>query len=257
MRVTICELPHEPGALAHAWKRLCAHTSEQRSELVLLPEFAMAEPVWEREAFDEATWTAAEATTDAWLARMHELQADHVVGTRPVRSDGRRFNQGYQWSAARGAEALRSKHFFPEEPGGWEARWFAQGDASFPVYQSGACTFGLNICTEVWAVETYAEYAERGVELILSPRATALATTAKWLAAGVVCAVRAGAFSVSSNRVDESGTYGGGGWVVNPDGVVLATTSHVAPFATVDIDLTLAAIAKESYPRYVFSARRG
>jgi N-carbamoylputrescine amidase len=37
-------------------------------------------------------------------------------------------------------------------------------------------TFGLNICTELWALETYAGYAARGVQVILSPRATEAAT---------------------------------------------------------------------------------
>ena len=47
MRVTVCELPHEPAALEHAWEALCAHTSRQASELVLVPEFALVDPVWE------------------------------------------------------------------------------------------------------------------------------------------------------------------------------------------------------------------
>ena len=55
MRVTVCELPHEPAALEAAWAALCEHTSRESSELVLLPEFAMVEPVWEAEQFDLAT----------------------------------------------------------------------------------------------------------------------------------------------------------------------------------------------------------
>jgi N-carbamoylputrescine amidase len=114
-------------------------------------------------------------------------------------------------------------------------------------------SFGLNICTELWALETYATYATLGVELVLSPRATASATAAKWLAAGVVAAVRAGAFSLSSNRVDPSGACGGRGWIIDPAGEVLAVTSADEPFATRDIDLSMAAKARESYPRYVFA----
>ena len=52
MRVTVCELPHRAHALAEAWKALVEHTVANASELVLLPEFAMAEPVWEFEQFD-------------------------------------------------------------------------------------------------------------------------------------------------------------------------------------------------------------
>ena len=58
-------------------------------------------------------------------------------------------------------------------PGNWEARWFDRGDPDFPAFHAGALTFGLNICTELWALETYGAYAVRGVQVILSPRATA------------------------------------------------------------------------------------
>ena len=61
MRVTVCELPHEPRALAAAWAALCEHTSRQSSELVLLPEFAMVDPVWEDERVRRRALGAAEA----------------------------------------------------------------------------------------------------------------------------------------------------------------------------------------------------
>lgn len=252
MRATVCELPHEPAALAAAWPRLCDHTSRHASELVLLPEFAFVDPVWEAEHFDPARWAAAEAGGDDWLQRLPELRAVHVVGTRPASVDGRRFNQGYIWSAAGGLAPLRRKFFLPAEPGGWEASWFDRGDPAFPAFQAGAVSFGLNICTELWALETYAAYAALNVEVILSPRATAAATTARWLSVGVVAAVRSGAFSLSSNRVDPTGTCGGVGWIISPDGQILTSTTPAAPFATIDIDLAASAGARDGYPRYVF-----
>src|SRR4029079_12004074 len=115
-------------------------------------------------------------------------------------------------------------------------------------------SFGLNICTELWAVETYAVYAARGVPIVLSPRATAAATRTRWLSVGVVAAVRSGAFSVSSNRVDPTGACGGVGWIIDPSGTVLARTSPEAPFATADIELAAAVAARDTYPRYIFSA---
>ena len=252
MRVTVCELPHEPDALAAAWAGLCQHTSRHRSELVLLPEFAMVEPVWEEECLDQVRWAAVLARSDAWLQRLPELGAALVVGARPVTIEGRPFNQGYLWSPAGGLTALRRKYFLPDEPGNWEARWFDRGDPAFPAFRAGDLTFGLNICTELWALETYGAYVEQGVQVILSPRATAAATAAKWLSVGVVAAVRAGAFSVSSNRVDPTGACGGMGWIISPQGQILATTSPEAPYATMDIDLAASTAARAGYPRYVF-----
>ena len=254
MRVTVCELPHETAALIAAWAALCEHTIANASQLVLLPEFAMVEPVWESEHFDVARWSAAEVLSDMQLRRLPALGAEYVVGTRPVSMNGRRLNQAYLWSAATGVQPLRSKYFLPEEPGSWEATWFEPGDPVFPAFHAGAVSFGVNICTELWALETYAAYAEMGVDLVLAPRATAMATTTRWLAAGIVAAVRSGAFSLSSNRVDPSGSCGGRGWIIDPSGDVRAMTSPTAPFATRDIDLTMVTEARESYPRYVFSS---
>ncbi len=252
MRVTVCELPQEPSALAAAWNGLCRHVSDQGSELVLLPEFAMVDAVWERERFDAERWAEAMTQGDTLLAQLPTLGADRVVGTRPTAEAGRRFNEGFLWSTTGGLAALRRKYFLPAEPGGWETAWFDRGDAAFPAYQSRGIRFGLNICTELWALESYGAYAARGVQLILSPRATSSATLAKWFAAGIVAAVRSGAYSLSSNRVDPSGAGGGGGWIIAPDGEVLARTSAESPWVTVDLDLASQAEGRNGYPRYVF-----
>jgi N-carbamoylputrescine amidase len=254
--MTVCELPHEPRALTDAWAALCEHTARHASEMVLLPELAMIDPLWQDEHFDAARWSAAEALSNVWLRRLPELGVAHVVGTRPVTIDDRRFNQGFFWSAAGEPVPLRSKFYLPDEPGSWEARWFDRGDSHFTEYCTDAWSFGLNICTELWAVETYAAYARRGVQVVLSPRATAAATTAKWLSAGVVAAVRSGAFSVSSNRVDPIGACGGVGWIIDPHGTILAVTNGDAPFATVNIDLSVSAAARDEYPGYVLSGKR-
>jgi len=79
LRVTVCELPHEPRALAAAWAALCEHTQAHASELVLLPEFAMVEPVWESEHFDAARWSAVLDLSESQLRRPPELGAEYVV----------------------------------------------------------------------------------------------------------------------------------------------------------------------------------
>jgi N-carbamoylputrescine amidase len=88
----------------------------------------------------------------------------------------------------------------------------------------------------------------------VAPQSRAHRTSPKWSSAGIVAAVRSGAFSVSSNRVDPSGMCGGLGWVISPDGHLLASTTPDAPFATVTIDLLESAAARDSCPRYVFDS---
>ncbi|TFW09686.1 carbon-nitrogen hydrolase family protein [Oxalobacteraceae bacterium OM1] len=253
MRITVCELPDAADAVESTWHALRAHTRETKTELLVLPEFAFTPPLWEIAQPDASLWMQAERTADAWLARLPELAVDYVIGARPVTREGKRYNEGFLWASGASAIALRRKRYLPNEDGGWEQRWFEQGDSEFPIYQAGAMRFGLNICTELWALETYASYAARRAQVIVSPRATAGATTAKWLAAGTVAAVRSGAFSVSSNRFRADGTYGGVGWIISPDGEVLAATSTSTPFATVDVPLDKDEIYRRTYPRYVFS----
>lgn len=254
MQVTVCELPSQPEAMEAAWRALCAHTAVAQPDLVVLPEFAWVEPVWESATFDPARWSAAVARTDAWMQRLPELGAACVVGARPVTDCGRRFNEGFAWTPAGGARRLRRKYHLPDEPGGWEARWWDRGDATFPEFDIAGHLMGLNICTELWALDTLAGYTHQGVRAILTPRATAAATTGKWLALGTVAAVRSGAFSISSNRVDSHGCYGGAGWIIDPDGLLLARTSAEQPFCTAELDFAAPSRARHTYPRYVFEA---
>jgi N-carbamoylputrescine amidase len=45
--------------------------------------------------------------------------------------------------------------------------------------------------------------------------------------------------------------FAGCGWIIDPDGEVLAVSSDIEPFVTRDIDLDRARAAKGTYPRYV------
>ncbi len=253
MRITVCETAHGPAAES-AWSRLSAHTREARSDLVLLPEFAFLEPVWEQAHFDATQWAAIEQAAAGWLARLPELGGAQVIGSMPVTVAGQRLNRGFHWSADGGLQALRSKHHLPDEPGGWEARWFSRGAPDFPLYAAGPLRFGLNICTELWALETAGAYARAGAHAIVTPRATAAATVERWVALAKTMAVRAGAFSLSSNRRHADGSCGGTGWIIDPEGREQARTSASQPAVTVAIDLDSCAAAQAGYPRYVFAA---
>lgn len=252
MRVTVCELPHEGEQLQSVWDALCGHTSDARSDLVVLPEFAFAPPVWERQHFDSSVWASAQAQCDLWLEKLPQLNAQSVIGTRPVMVGGKPFNEGFIWNPSSGIRSLRAKCYLPDEPGGWEAQWFTRASQTFPTYSTGALSFGLNMCTELWALDTYAEYAKHNVQAVIAPRATAAATTAKWLSIGTVAAVRSGAFCFSSNRVSQDGSCGGVGWIISPDGELLASSSKETPFCTREIDPNDSVAAGKSYPRYVF-----
>lgn len=253
MRVTVCETPHDPPGAERAWAALCEHTRSERTDLLVLPEFAFLEPVWVHPQFDERRWEALVQAGAERLARLGELSCAYVVGAMPVTTDGKPYNHGFLWSPGGGFVALRAKRYFPNEPGGWEARWFTKGTEAFPTFTAGPLTFGLNICTELWALETYGPYAAAGVHAVIAPRATGAATIERWMALAKTVSVRTGTFSLSSNRRHEDGSCGGAGWIIDPEGNEMARTSAARPIATAEIDPAEAVAAKSRYPRSSFA----
>mgnify|MGYP000872389323 CR=1 FL=1 len=254
IKATVCQLRNTPDDFAADWEALAAHVQAERSDLVLLPEMAFAPWFAVARQFDPVVWLAAVAAHDAWMQQLGDLAPATVVGTRPADLRGARRNQGFAWSARRGYRAVHEKYYLPDEDGFWEASWYGRGDGSFAPFDCGPAIAGMQICTELWFTQHARAYGQAGAHLLLVPRATPLETLDKWLAGGRAAAVIAGAFALSSNplsRPTELANLGGQGWIIDPDGVVLARTSAEQPFATATLDLGAAERAKRTYPRYV------
>ncbi len=256
LRVTVTQLADEPEHLEADWLRLAAHVREAGSELVLLPEMALV-PWFAREPqFDAAVWAAALAAQGRWEPRLRELAPAMVLGSRPVEVEGRRHNQAFVAELGAAPRRAHEKYYLPDEGAFWEASWYERGSGQFTPALAGSACVGFMLCTDLWFLEHARAYGQAGAHVIANPRATELASVDKWLAGGRVAAVVAGAFCLSSNRVSHAAAQtpmGGQGWVVDPDGQVLALTSAERPFVTVEIDLAQAEAAKQTYPRYVRS----
>lgn len=253
MKVTVCELRTEPSGLAEDWAALVQHVQAHGSQGVLLPEMPFSPWFALTQIFDLSVWQAAVEVHEHWLARLPELGAAVVMSSRPVNRNGLRFNEGFVWQAARGYGAVHDKYYLPEDEGFWEASWYQRGNGKFTLAEAAGLKFGMVICTELWFLQRARAYGLAGAHIIATPRATGKPTVDKWLAGGRVQAVVSGAYSLSSNHVsdDPNLDLGGQGWVIDPDGQVLALTSRQQPFATVEIDLARAEAAKQTYPRYV------
>ena len=260
MIVTVCQLrvEHDEGPVEN-WSALATHVRALHSDLVLLPEMPFYPWPFATRSFDEITWQAMEEAHNSWLPRLGDLAPAVVAGSRPVTRDGRRYNEGFLWSAAHGYRPVHHKVYLPDEPGFWEASWYERGEHQFepaPLGQDGDDDprVGFLICTEMWFMEKARAYGQAGARLLLTPRATELRTVDKWLAGGRVAAVLAGAYSLSSNHYrdgSDAARLGGQGWVVDPDGEVLGLTTPTHPFVSVQIDLERAVAARSTYPRYV------
>lgn len=256
VRVAVCELDADGGDVGSQWDALVAHCSRSRPELVLLPEMPFTSWLPANEHVDPGAWEEAVATHERWFERLGELEAEVVVTSRPViDDDGARFNEGVVWESGRGVQPAHRKTYLPDEPGFFEASWYERGPTTFQPAKTSIGALGFLICTELWFVEEARHYGAQGVDLLVCPRGTPGASLDRWRAAGRVAAVSAGAFCLSSNRAGTAGDvrFAGVGWVIDPDGVVVAETNAAAPAVTVDLDLSAARRAKETYPRYVDS----
>jgi N-carbamoylputrescine amidase len=254
-RVTVCELHDAPDELARDWDLLADHVQAERSDLLLLPEMALAPWFAVTPSYDEETWRRAVDSHNRWVGRLRELGAPTVLGTRPIDRDGRRYNEAFVWESGAGYRPAHLKAFLPREVGFHECDWYDAGPPSFEPIDAGGVRIGFQICTEMWSMGHAQAYGKAGVQLLAVPRATSRNSGDKWLAGGRAAAVVAGAFSLSSSRTstDHGVDLGGGGWIVSPEGVVLATTDGERRFATAEIDLAEADRAKDSYPRYALA----
>jgi N-carbamoylputrescine amidase len=253
VRITVCEISSDEAAYADTWKALREHTARERSDLLLLPEFAFLPAVWTRQRADPDVWTRVTREARDILDRLPQLSCKWVVGAGPAMANGKRKNQGFAWSAETGARPLRCKSYLPDEAGSWERQWFEAGLADFDAFAAGPLRYGLNICTELWALDAISRYPSLGIQAIMTPRATARDTTERWISLAKTVAVRAGAFSLSSNRRHADGSCGGTGWIIDPEGRELARTSAAEPFVTRELDLRECVRAQATYPRYVFA----
>lgn len=251
MKVTVCQLSDPFAEFESVWSELAAQSRE--SDLVVLPEMPFHPWVAWTDRYDPETWKASVAAHDLWVERAGELGAAAVAGSRPIITPkGNRHNRAFIWEQGTVTDG-HDKYYLPEEPGFWEATWYSRGVGSFDAMDLGAYKAGFLLCTEMWFTDRAREYAVQGVQVLLTPRVTELGWVDKWVAGGRAAAVMSGAFSLSSNRSGSNNgvDFGGVGWVIDPDGVVLATTSDSEPIVTVEIDVTRADAAKLTYPRYV------
>ena len=250
MRITVCEMPDDPKEFASQWERLAAHIKRASSDVVLLPEMPFHYWVCAGPKFDSRQWEEAVRQHRKWAKRIPELGASAVMGSSPVDKGGRRLNEGFLWTA-KGVKGVHHKNYLPNEPGYYEARWYARGGEPFTPFPVEGWKAGFMICSDLWSMANARRYGKLGVGLIAVPRATGDRSVDKWVAGGRVAAVIAGAYCASSNRAGIRGEahFGGRGWVINPDGDVLGLTSRSKPFVTVTIDRAKANRAKSTYPR--------
>ena len=143
MRITVCELPDEQARRDAAWTELARYLADQPPDVLMLPEMPFVDwAVFMSREVDPDTWRQVLDDHDAMILRFTELRADVVLSSRPVETDGQRFNQGFAWTSDAGYQGGRSKVYLPDEPDGREAAWLDRGDLDPSTFGS-AFSFGV------------------------------------------------------------------------------------------------------------------
>lgn len=256
MKVTVCQIDPRASELDAFLSGLKEHLKANESEFLLLPEMGFADWLAADDTPDAARWEQAIAAHDHHISQLSSFGVGGILGTRPVvNAAGSRRNQAYVWSGKTGiATSFHDKYYLPDEPGYYEHTWYDRGDKRFDSAGVLGMRVGVQICTEMWFFEWARHYAASRVDLLCVPRATPHGTVDKWLAGGQTAAVCSGAYCLSSNLwapKDNGPDLGGLGWIIDPEGNILATTNADNPYATAEIDLDFAISSKATYPRYV------
>ena len=256
MKVTVCQLDPRDECRDAQLALLAEHARNNKSDFLLLPEMCFSPWLAAAQVPDRGKWRAAVLQHQAYIDQLESFGIAGILGTRPTGDESKRgHNEAYLWNQALGKETgFHFKYYLPNESGYWESTWYDRGEKSFDTIGFNDLTIGVQICTEMWFLEWARHYARQGAELLCVPRATPHESTEKWLAGGQTAAVCAGAYCLSSNLwcpPGEPANCGGLGWVVDPEGSVMARTDVDTPFATVEIDPDFARTSKATYPRYV------
>jgi N-carbamoylputrescine amidase len=248
MKVTVCQFHNGGGRFAADWDLLVAHVKAEGSQLVLLPEMPFYSWFPTPRDFDAGVWQAAVDAHNAWERRLSDLAPAIALGTRPIDFGNVRYNAGFMWNEDESiTETIHVKCCLTAQDRAWETSWYERGVPDFELATVAHARVGMLIGLELWMPEQARVYGEDGAQIIAVPRADRLPDddlegVNEWLDGVTAAAKAAGTYCFSSSRGTRGTATGGPGWVISPQGEVLATTSNDEPFVSVEIDL-------ESLPR--------
>jgi N-carbamoylputrescine amidase len=107
----------------------------------------------------------------------------------------------------------------------------------------------------MWFTEYARHYGKQGIDILLCPRASGMASVNQWIRCGQTLAIISGAYCLSSNRSgagDHGFQWGGSGWIAEPvSGNLHGITTPREKFITMEIDIDKSRNAKKEYPLYV------
>ena len=249
MRIAFCELPDGTEPRGASWARFSERVAAEAPDLMVMNELPFGPWLAAAPEVDAARAAASVELHEGGVAALRALEARAVVTSAPVLSGGRLVNEASLVETA-GSRFVHQKHYFPDEPGFYEARWFSTTRPGFEPVRVGELVVGVLLCSELMFNEWARHYRRRGANVIAVPRASG-SSHARWKTAAAMAAIVSGCYVVSSNRAGGEVGFGGRGFAFAPSGDLIAETSAETPVRGIEVDLAKVSRAQASYPCYL------
>lgn len=254
LSLAVCELPDGLSPGDAAWRDLLDGVARTRPQALLLNELPFgrwpaASPAFElgRAGRTAAAHAAGIAALDV-LASLTPLAPLALFGSTALPAGSKLINEGFV-RLERRYHALHHKLCLPEEPGFHEDTWFCPGSRAFGTFDHGGFRFAFAICSELMVPEVPRMLARLGADVLLVPRASTAEGFDRWLTVARATALVTGCYVASSNRAGGGEpAFGGGGFVIDPGGELLALTDPARPLAAVTLSRATLTRARAAYP---------
>ena len=249
MRVAFCELPDGTVPGDANWAAFAAPVAAESPDLLVMNEMPFGPWLAATASYDVECAAASVETHAHAITALRALKAGAVLTSAPVPAGFNLANEAFLITPE-GPRAIHQKHYFPDEPGFHEARWFTTARPGFEPVMVGDLVVGVLLCSELMFNEWARHYHRRGANLIAVPRATGTSHV-RWKTAAAMAAIVSGCYVVSSNRVGGEVGFGGCGFAFAPSGELIAETNPEKPVCSIELDLAAVRRAQASYPCYI------
>ena len=251
-RVAYVQWPEGLQPAGSVWDAIRRSVDAAHPDILVTNEMPFGLWLAEQASFDASAAQRSIALHEQGLDALSSLNAAAVISSRPVAFDGRLANEAFVLES-KAYRMIHHKKYFPQEQGFFEEAWYVRGAGGFDCVQVGQAKVGVLLCTELFFNDRARAYGRDGADLIVTPRAAGTSLS-RWKTAGAMAAIVSGAWFVSSNRYGSGALgqqFGGAGFVVSPEGVLLEETSAAKPLSVVTLDRDRARAQKAHYPCYV------
>jgi N-carbamoylputrescine amidase len=251
-RIAYVQWPEGLQPAGPVWDAIRRSVETARPDILVTNEMPFGPWLAEHESFDAQAAQRSIELHEQGLDALSSLGAAAVISSRPVAFDGRLANEAFVLES-NAYRMIHHKKYFPQEPGFFEEAWYVLGAGGFGCVQVGQVKVGVLLCTELFFNDRARAYGRDGADLIVTPRASGTSLF-RWKTGGTMAAIVSGAWFVSSNRQGRGALgqqFGGTGFVVSPQGVLLEETNEATPMRVVTIDLDASRTQKAQYPCYV------